>query len=81
MKIRVGSSMTLNIGNFESIRPMVEIEDEVMPNEQPNQAYARITQYAEKLMQAEITHQVNLVNQARLKVQPLINNVNNSSHA
>lgn len=28
MKIRVGLSQTINIGNFENVRPSVEVEDE-----------------------------------------------------
>lgn len=42
MKIRIGMSMTVNAGNFQSVKPDVSLEDDVRPNETPEQARDRL---------------------------------------
>ena len=57
MKIRVSVSQTLNIGNYESIRPGVEIEDDINTPEE----YVRMSVKAHKLWELHANTQLNTI--------------------
>lgn len=67
MKVRVGLSKTINIGNFENLKPSVEIEDELQyinktydkkicdkELETPEECYERLYQLCSILLNNEI---------------------------
>ena len=57
-KLRVGFSQTINLGNYESIKPMVELEDDLLPDETVHDAYLRIHGDLEPLFEKEVVNQV-----------------------
>ena len=58
MKIRISRAMTINSGNYQSIRPSVEIEWEIPDNKtsevQIKKEYDRKTDVLEKLFSIEV---------------------------
>jgi hypothetical protein len=61
-RLRVGLGHTLNLGNFESLRTDVSIEDSVRAGESIDEAYERVWAYVEaKLLKA--------VNDARAEIE------------
>ena len=65
MKIRVGISRTVNIGNYESVRPMVEVEDEALEGEDSHQLYVRVREDAECFFKKELHMQVKEATESR----------------
>ena len=53
MKIKVGLERTINLGNYENIRPSIEIEDEVEANETPEECHLRLTTLRDKLFEKD----------------------------
>ena len=41
--------MTLNLGDYESVRPVIEVEDDVLDGENVKEAYSRIRVEAEEM--------------------------------
>ena len=54
MKIRVGVSQTINLQNFENIKPTVEVEDGTREDETPEECHERLLKLCTKLMNREI---------------------------
>lgn len=56
--VSVRISHTVNMGNYESVKPELELTDELVPNEDFAEAYARIyvecSSLYEKLLTSEI---------------------------
>ena len=53
MKIRVGVSKTINIENFENVKPTIEIEDDVQSDETPEECHERLLKLCTKLFNRE----------------------------
>ena len=53
MKIRVGVSKTINIENFENVKPTIEVEDDVQPDETPEECHERLLKLCTKLFNRE----------------------------
>ena len=55
MKIRVGVSKTINIGNFENIKPTIEVEDTLntVDGETPEECHERLLKLCTKLFNRE----------------------------
>ena len=53
MKIRVGVSKTINIGNFENIKPTIEVEDDTQEGETPEECHERLLKLCTKLFNRE----------------------------
>jgi len=60
MKIKVGISKTINIGNFENIKPSIEVEDALMENEDYEDAHERISKICHELFNEELTNVLNI---------------------
>lgn len=54
MKIKIGISKTVNLGNFENIKPSVSVEDDVLDGETYLEGYARIKNICEGLFIKEL---------------------------
>ena len=54
MKISVGISKTVNIGNFENLKPSIKVEDDLLENESYSDGYVRIKKICEKLFHIEL---------------------------
>lgn len=55
MNIRIGISKTVNIENFENLKPLVEVEDDVKDGETYNEAYIRISKICKTLFTNELS--------------------------
>ena len=55
MKVRVGVSKTINLGNFENVKPLIEIEDDALENETYQECYARLNQICWDIFDKEIS--------------------------
>ena len=53
MKIRVGVSKTINIGNFENVKPTIEVEDDTQEDETPEECHERLLKLCTKLFNRE----------------------------
>jgi hypothetical protein len=57
MKVTVGVSHTINIGNYESVKPSIYVEDEVGSNEDFGSTHARVSRVAHDLwVQEAVRH-------------------------
>lgn len=54
MKIKVGVERTINLGNYENIRPSIVIEDEVEANETPEKCHLRLVTLRDKLFEKDV---------------------------
>ena len=53
--------MTLNLGDYESVRPVIEVEDDVLEGESTRDAYSRIRAEAEEMFMDEARRQGRLL--------------------
>lgn len=54
MKIKIGISKTINLGNFENIKPSVSVEDDLLNGESYSDGYERIKNICEELFEKEL---------------------------
>jgi hypothetical protein len=63
-RIRVSIGLTINLGDYESIRPSIEIEGGIREQETLAEAHQRLRQDAEVLVLEEVRQQAKLLGQA-----------------
>ena len=63
-RVRVSIGMTLNLGDYESVRPVIEVEDDVLDGENVKEAYSRIRGEAEDMFMDEARRQGRLLSEA-----------------
>lgn len=56
-RVRVAIGMTLNLGDYESVRPVIEVEDDVLEGESTRDAYSRIRAEVEEMFMDEARRQ------------------------
>ena len=54
MKVRVGISQTINLGNYSNIKPTIEVEDETAPGESAEDCHERLLRLCNKLFNREL---------------------------
>ena len=64
-KVRVGFRQTINIGNFENITPLVELEADLEPGDELNEVFLQVHKDCEELFMKEVHGQIAIVAQVR----------------
>ena len=54
MKVRVGLSQTINIGDFSNVKPTIEVEDDTASGETPEECHQRLLKLCNKLFNREL---------------------------
>ena len=52
-KVRFGKGVTINVGNYESVRLDLERETEVEPNEDVGTAFVRVKTWVDRVLDEE----------------------------
>ena len=77
MNIRVGISRTINTGNFENIKPSVEVEDSLLEDETYEEGYERIKNVCQELFNSEMEYiEEDVKNEEKKKWTDKYNKVN-----
>lgn len=61
MKLRIGMSQRINIAGYESIQPLVELEDEFSDNDKLDESYYKLRSTVTDLWYKELERQVQIV--------------------